>query len=127
MSFSSDIKQELNKTNSLINKESVKFELIGYCTSGNTDVIKGKNGYRVVVNNQSPAKVGDKLTQREGNKSTVSQIIPVDQMPRTKDGRPLDILINDLSIPSRQNAALMYEILLGKIAEKTGKEYRISE
>lgn len=43
MSFSSDIKQELNKTNSLINKESVKFELIGYCTSGNTDVIKGRN------------------------------------------------------------------------------------
>ena len=90
-----------------------------------TDVIKGKNGYRVVVNNQSPAKVGDKLTQREGNKSTISQIIPVDQMPRTKDGRPLDILINDLSIPSRQNAALMYEILLGKIAEKTGKIYKL--
>lgn len=43
MSFSSDIKQELNKTNSLINKENVKFELIGYCTSGNTDVIKGRN------------------------------------------------------------------------------------
>lgn len=90
-----------------------------------TDVIKGKNGYRVVVNNHSPAKVGDKLTEREGNKSTISQIIPVDQMPRTKDGRPLDILINDLSIPSRQNAALMYEILLGKIAEKTGKPYKL--
>lgn len=57
--------------------------------------------------------------------STISQIIPVDQMPRTKDGRPLDILINDLSIPSRQNAALMYEILLGKIAEKTGKIYKL--
>ena len=43
MSFSSDIKQELNKTNSLVNKENVKFELIGYCVSGNVDVIKGKN------------------------------------------------------------------------------------
>ncbi len=43
MSFSSDIKQELNKTNSLVNKESVKFELIGYCISANTTVIKGKN------------------------------------------------------------------------------------
>ena len=43
MSFSSDIKQELNKTNSLANKENVKFELMGYCISGNTDVIKGKN------------------------------------------------------------------------------------
>ena len=35
MSFSSDIKQELNKTNSLANKENVKFELMGYCISGN--------------------------------------------------------------------------------------------
>ncbi len=43
MSFSSDIKQELNKANSLVNKENVKFELMGYCISGNTDVIKGKN------------------------------------------------------------------------------------
>ena len=43
MSFSSDIKQELNKTNNLANKENVKFELIGYCISGNIGVIKGKN------------------------------------------------------------------------------------
>lgn len=43
MSFSSDIKQELNKTNSLANKENVKFEFMGYCISGNTDLIKGKN------------------------------------------------------------------------------------
>lgn len=43
MSFSSNIKQELNKANSLVNKENVKFELMGYCISGNTDVIKGKN------------------------------------------------------------------------------------
>ena len=43
MSFSSDIKQELNKANSLANKENVKFELIGYLISGNVDVVKGKN------------------------------------------------------------------------------------
>ena len=43
MSFSSDIKQELNKSNSLANKENVKFELIGYLISGNVDFVKGKN------------------------------------------------------------------------------------
>lgn len=43
MSFSSDIKQELNKSNSLTNKENVKFELIGYLITANTNVIKGKN------------------------------------------------------------------------------------
>ena len=42
MSFSSDIKQELNKANSLANKENVKFELIGYFISANTSVVKGK-------------------------------------------------------------------------------------
>ena len=40
MSFSSDIKQELNKTNNLSNKEIVKYELMGYLISGNVDVIK---------------------------------------------------------------------------------------
>ena len=43
MSFSSDIKQELNKTNKLANKELVKYELIGYLISGNIDVVTGKN------------------------------------------------------------------------------------
>ena len=43
MSFFFFFKQELNKANSLVNKENVKFELMGYCISGNIDVIKGKN------------------------------------------------------------------------------------
>ena len=43
MSFSSDIKQELNKANSLVNKENVKFELMGYLISANTSIVKGKN------------------------------------------------------------------------------------
>lgn len=57
--------------------------------------------------------------------STISRILPDDQMPRTKDGKPLDVLINPLSIPSRQNSALLYEMLLGKIVEKTGKPYKL--
>lgn len=43
MSFSSEIKQELNKNSNLTNKESVKYELIGYLISGNTDVINKNN------------------------------------------------------------------------------------
>jgi len=43
MSFSSDIKQELNKNSKLSNKELVKYELIGYLTSGNIDVINNRN------------------------------------------------------------------------------------
>ena len=91
-----------------------------------TDVVKSKNGWKVIVDSISVAKPGDKITMREGNKATISNIIPNDQMPRTLDGRPLDVLLNQLSIPSRQNAAIFFEILLGKIAEKTGKPYKLS-
>ena len=90
-----------------------------------TDVLKTRNGYKVIVESESPAKEGDKLIERAGNKGTLSKIIPMDQMPRTKDGKPLDILINPLSIPSRQNGALMFEMLLGKVAEKTGKPIKV--
>ena len=46
-------------------------------------------------------------------------------MPRTVDGRPLEVLLNPLSLPSRVNNNTVYELLLGKIAEKTGKPYKI--
>lgn len=90
-----------------------------------TDVIKGRDGWKVIVETYAPAKRGDKLSQRSGNKSTISDILPMNKMPRGEDGKPFDILINPLSLVSRVNSALIYETLLGKIAEKTGKVYKI--
>ena len=55
--------------------------------------------------------------------STISQVIPMNQMPRTLDGKPVDIIFNPLAWPSRVNAAAMYSLMLGKVAEKTGKRY----
>lgn len=46
-------------------------------------------------------------------------------MPRTRDGRPLDVLFNQLGLVSRVNANMMYESMLGKVAEKTGKKYKL--
>lgn len=55
--------------------------------------------------------------------STISKIIPMNEMPRTMDGKPLDVLINPLALPSRVNSSMIQSVLLGKIAEKTGKPY----
>lgn len=82
-------------------------------------------GVKVLLRYQSPTRPGDKLVLRAGNKQTVSRIIPDDQMPRTEDGRPLDVLLNQLGLPSRENASSFYEMLLGKVAEKTGKPYTL--
>ena len=77
-------------------------------------------------------KPGDKLTIRNGQKITVSNILPQDLIPRTKTGMtedgepiytPVDALFNPLGLPSRVNASTMMEILLGKVASKTGKHY----
>lgn len=90
-----------------------------------TDVVKLKNGVKLNVMSEMPAQTGDKITLRSGQKGIISDIIPQNHMPRTEDGRPLDVLLNPQGIPSRVNDSLIYEILLGKAARKRGKPYRI--
>lgn len=92
-----------------------------------TSVAKGKNGWVVNVQTFENLQPGDKLAERSGNKSTTSKIIPDSEMPYTEDGQPLDVLLNPLGIPSRMNASLVMEMMLGKIAKKTGKPFKLSE
>ena len=91
-----------------------------------TDVKKLKSGVRINVSTVEPTNIGDKVAARTGQKGTVSLILPDEHMPRTTDGRPMEVLLNPLSIPSRVNNSLVYELALGKIAAKTGKPYRIA-
>lgn len=86
---------------------------------------KTKNGLKVVLRYIKPTAEGDKLVMRQGAKATVSKIIPDDQMPRTEDGQPLDMLVNPLSLVSRANPASQHEIRLGKIAKKLGKPLKV--
>ena len=86
---------------------------------------KTKNGLKVVLRYVKPTEVGDKLVLRQGAKSTVSRIIPDAQMPHTEDGKPLDALLNPLSLVSRANPASQHEIRLGKIAALLGKPLKI--
>ena len=90
-----------------------------------TDVVKTKDGAQVFVQAFHPAKLGSKCVLRSGQKGVISKILPTDQVPRTADGRPVDVLLNHLGIPSRVNSSLPYEILLGKLGELNGKPYKI--
>lgn len=89
------------------------------------DVVKTRKGYKVILDTRTPAKMGDKMVFRPGSKHIISKILPDDKMPRTEDGKPLDVMLNPLSIPSRVNSNIIYELLLGKVAEKQGAPIKV--
>lgn len=86
-----------------------------------TDIVRTRNGVRVLTTVTAPLEVGDKVSGLHGNKGVCSKILPDDQMPVDKDGKPLDMLLSPLGLISRCNPAQLNETLLGKIAHKTGK------
>ena len=68
---------------------------------------------------------GDKMAGRHGNKGVVSKIAPAEDMPFMADGRPVDIVLNPLGVPSRMNVGQILETHLGWAAQGIGK--RIDE
>ncbi|MEE1491591.1 MAG: DNA-directed RNA polymerase subunit beta, partial [Massilioclostridium sp.] len=64
--------------------------------------------------------VGDKMAGRHGNKGVVSRILPQEDMPFLPDGRPLDIVLNPLGVPSRMNIGQVLEVHLGMAAKALG-------
>lgn len=86
-----------------------------------TDVVKTRKGVKVYTTVTAPAEVGDKIAGLHGNKGTIAQILPADQMPQTKNGTPLDICFSPLGVTSRNNTSQLYEALLAKVAKKTGQ------
>lgn len=85
-----------------------------------TNVIKTPHLIRVVCTTEDQAKQGDKLTGLHGNKCTVGLILPDNEMPHTKDGTPIDIMLNPASVPSRVNPGQLYEAMEGKRAKQLG-------
>ena len=65
-------------------------------------------------------KVGDKMAGRHGNKGVISNILPVEDMPFTADGQPIDIMLNPQGVPSRMNIGQVLELHLGIAAKKLG-------
>ena len=71
---------------------------------------------RVYVAQKRKISVGDKLAGRHGNKGVISKILPVEDMPFTADGQPVDIILNPLGVPSRMNVGQVLEAHLGYCA-----------
>ncbi len=77
----------------------------------------------ITVKAEFPTVVGDKIVGRMGDKGVVGYVVPDDKMPRDSEGRPFDVLFNQLGIPTRTNLAQVFEAVLGKIAKKLGTPY----
>ncbi len=67
---------------------------------------------------------GDKMSGRHGNKGVVSKIVPVEDMPYREDGRPVDIVLNPLGVPSRMNVGQILETHLGWACKEFGEEIK---
>ncbi len=75
---------------------------------------------RVYIAQKRKISVGDKMAGRHGNKGVISRILPVEDMPFLPNGRPLDIVLNPLGVPSRMNIGQVLEIHLGLASKVLG-------
>ncbi len=66
---------------------------------------------------------GDKMSGRHGNKGVISKILPIEDMPFTQDGTPIDIILNPFGVPSRMNIGQILEIHLGYAAKKLNQKF----
>jgi len=70
-------------------------------------------------------QIGDKMAGRHGNKGIISKILPRQDMPYLEDGRPVDMLLNPLGVPSRMNVGQIFECLLGLAADRSDTRFKI--
>ena len=75
---------------------------------------------RAYIAHKRKISVGDKMAGRHGNKGVISRILPVEDMPFLPDGRPVQICLNPLGVPSRMNIGQVLEVHLGWAASKLG-------
>jgi DNA-directed RNA polymerase subunit beta len=73
---------------------------------------------KVYIAKKRKLSVGDKMAGRHGNKGVVSKLVPVEDMPHLPDGRPVDIILNPLGVPSRMNVGQILETHLGWAAHE---------
>jgi DNA-directed RNA polymerase subunit beta len=80
---------------------------------------------KAILRTYSPAATGDKIVFRAGAKGVISKILEDEHMPRTADGRPLEVLYNPAGLVSRANDSMVYEMLAGKIAEMKKEPFKV--
>ncbi len=79
---------------------------------------------KVYIAQKRKVSIGDKMAGRHGNKGIVSIIVPEEDMPFTKDGKTVDLILNPLGVPSRMNLGQLYEAMLGWAGRKLNKNYK---
>jgi DNA-directed RNA polymerase subunit beta len=75
---------------------------------------------QVFVAQMRKIAVGDKLAGRHGNKGVIARVVPIEDMPFSEDGTPIDIVLNPLGVPSRMNIGQLFETHLGMAANALG-------
>ena len=75
---------------------------------------------RVMIAQRRKITEGDKMAGRHGNKGVISRVLPVEDMPYLPDGRPVDIILNPIGVPSRMNLGQLLEVHLGWAAKELG-------
>ena len=78
---------------------------------------------RVYIIQKRKIQVGDKMSGRHGNKGVISLVLPEEDMPYLPDGRPVDIMLNPLGVPSRMNVGQILELHLGMAGKNLGVKY----
>ena len=78
---------------------------------------------KVYVAKKRKIQVGDKLAGRHGNKGIVSKVVRTEDMPFMADGRPVDLVLNPMGVPSRMNLGQIFEAILGAAGQKLGYKF----
>jgi DNA-directed RNA polymerase subunit beta len=115
-SFAQQLKNERRRADELFEEKRKKLTTGDDLAPG---VLKMVKVYLAVKRRVQP---GDKMAGRHGNKGVVSMIVPVEDMPYTEDGRPVDIVLNPLGVPSRMNIGQVLETHLGWAAKALGDQ-----
>ena len=110
-------RQKLSEVEELYRHEKNKIQLGDELAPGIVQLAK------VYVAKKRKLSVGDKMAGRHGNKGVVSTIVPVEDMPFLPNGRPVDIVLNPLGVPSRMNLGQLFEVALGWAGYELGEKY----
>ena len=78
---------------------------------------------KVYVAKKRKIQVGDKLAGRHGNKGIVSKVVRMEDMPFLEDGRPVDLVLNPMGVPSRMNLGQIFEAILGAAGRRLGCKF----
>ena len=97
-----------------------------FSRSNRDDLPPGTNEViKVYIAQTRKIQIGDKMAGRHGNKGIISKILPRQDMPFLPNGKPVDILLNPLGVPSRMNVGQIFECLLGLAADELNARFKI--